>query len=282
MSAGALTVRRRQLGRGLLHLVLIVLAVFFLIPVVVMIVTALQAAGQGGGGLSIVPHSLTFDNFRAVWEETGLPRLLVNSVIVTVSSTLLVLFFSSLAAFGLVQHAFVGASVVLLVLLAGIMLPPAAIIVPLYAEIHDFGLLNNYLGLIGPYTALGLSVGILFFRNAFSAIPRDIVRAAKVDGASPWAIYVRIFLPLSLPAIATVAILQVLFSWNEFLIALLVMTKENRETAQLAYITYAGLYSASFEKQFAVLALLTIPVLLVFLVFQRQFVRGLTSGAIKG
>jgi raffinose/stachyose/melibiose transport system permease protein len=280
MSAGAMLRVRDQLGRGLLHLVLIAAAVFFLIPVVVMIVTALQAAGHGG--LSLVPHSLTFDNFSAVWRETGLPRLLLNSVVVTTSSTLIVLFFSSLAAYGFVQHSFLGARVAMLALLAGIMLPPAAVIVPLYVEIHNFGLLNNYLGLIGPYTALGLSVGILFFRNAFSAIPRDIVRAAKVDGASPWTIYRRIFIPLSMPAVATVAILQVLFSWNEFLIALLVMTKEQMETAQLAYITYAGLYSASFEKQFAVLALLTIPVLFVFVVFQRQFVRGLTSGAIKG
>ena len=280
MSAGTFVPSRRLLWRGLLHLVLIALAAFFLIPVVVMIVTALQAAGHGG--LSLVPHSLTFDNFRAVWQETGLPRLLLNSVIVTTASTVIVLFFSSLAAFGFAQHSFVGARIAMLALLAGIMLPPAAIIVPLYAEIHNFGLLNNYFGLIGPYTALGLSVGILFFRNAFSAIPREIVRAAKVDGAPPWTIYRRIFLPLSLPAVATVAILQVLFSWNEFLIALLVMTKEKTETAQLAYVTYAGLYSASFEKQFAVLALLTIPVLLVFLVFQRQFVRGLTSGAIKG
>jgi raffinose/stachyose/melibiose transport system permease protein len=280
MSFAALRLSRALLSRGLLHLVLLAAAAFFLVPVAVMIVTALQMSGHGG--LSLVPHSLTFDNFRAVWQETQLPRLLLNSVVVTTSSTLVVLFFSSLAAFGFTQHAFFGARITLLALLAGIMLPPAAVIVPLYAEIHDFGLLNNYLGLIGPYTALGLSVGILFFRNAFSAVPRDIVRAAKVDGASSWTIYRRIFLPLSLPAIATVAILQILFSWNEFLIALLVMTKENMETAQLAYITYAGLYSASFEKQFAVLALLTIPVLLVFVVFQRQFVRGLTSGAIKG
>jgi hypothetical protein len=118
-----------------------------------------------------------------VWQETNLPRLLLNSVIVTASSTLLVLLFSSLAAFGLVQHSFVGARIVLLALLAGIMLPPAAIIVPLYSEIHSFGLLNNYLGLIGPYTALGLSVGILFFYNAFSAIPRH-VRAGRSTGSA--------------------------------------------------------------------------------------------------
>jgi raffinose/stachyose/melibiose transport system permease protein len=268
------------LRRVLLHAGLAFAALLFLVPVVIMLVTALQVSGHGG--ISFVPNSLTFDNFHDVWVETRLPRLLVNSAIVTIASTAIVLVCSSMAAYGFVQHSFWGARVAMLALLAGIMLPPAAIIVPLYAEIKSFGLLNNYLGLIGPYTALGISVGILFFRNAFSAIPRDIVRAAKVDGASSWTIYRRIFLPLSLPAIATVAILQTLFSWNEFLIALLVMTKENVETAQLAYITYAGLYSASFEKQFAVIALLTIPVLIVFIVFQRQFVRGLTSGAVKG
>jgi raffinose/stachyose/melibiose transport system permease protein len=280
MSSAALPLGRGLLSRGLLHLVLVAAAVLFLVPVAVMLVTALQVPGNGG--LSLVPHSLTLDNFRAVWQETNLPHLLLNSVIITASSTFIVLLFSSLAAFGFTQHSFFGARITMLALLAGIMLPPAAIIVPLYLEIQNFGLLNNYLGLIGPYTALGLSVGILFFRNAFSAIPRDIVRAGKVDGASPWTIYRRIFLPLSLPAVATVAILQVLFSWNEFLVALLVMTNESKETAQLAYITYAGLYSASFEKQFAVLALVTIPVLVVFVIFQRQFVRGLTSGAIKG
>jgi raffinose/stachyose/melibiose transport system permease protein len=275
-----LTIGRFRLARGALHLALVAAAALFLVPVLVMFVTALQPTGHGG--ISLVPHSLTFDNIQAVWQETRLPRLLVNSVLVTTASVIAVLLVSSLAAFGFVHQPFPGARLALLVLLAGIMLPPAAIIVPLYAEIRTFGLLNNYLGLIGPYSALGLSVGVLFFRNSFAAIPRDVVRAAKVDGASSWTIYRRIFLPLSLPAIATVAILQTLFSWNEFLIALLVTTEESVETAQLAYVTYAGLYSASFEKQFAVIAVLTVPVLAVFVVFQRQFVRGLTSGAVKG
>lgn len=269
-----------KIRRALLHLALLTAALLFLVPVVIMLVTALQPTGQGG--VTLVPRSLTLDNFHDVWVETRLPRLLVNSLIISLASTLLVLVLSSLAAFGLVEHPFPGARITMVVLLAGIMLPPAAIIVPLYSEIRSLGLLNNYFGLIGPYTGFGLAVGVLFFRGAFSSIPREVVRAAMIDGASSFTIYRRIFLPLSLPAIATVAILQMLLSWNEFLIALLVMTKESVGTAQLAFITYAGLYSASLEKQFAVLALLTIPVLVVFLVFQKQFVRGLTSGAVKG
>lgn len=275
-----MTTAASKLRRGLLHVALALASVLFLVPIAIMMVTALQVTGQGG--ITLVPHSLTLDNFHDVWVETRLPRLLLNSVVISVASTALVLVLSSLAAFGFAEHPFPGARLVMIILLAGIMLPPAAIIVPLYSEIRSLGLLNNYFGLIGPYTAFGLAVGVLFFRGAFSAIPREVVRAAKIDGASSFTIYRRIFMPLSLPAIATVAILQVLLSWNEFLIALLVMTKESVETAQLAFIVYAGLYSASLEKQFAVLAILTIPVLFVFLVFQKQFVRGLTSGAVKG
>ena len=274
-----MSVSLRSLRRLALHGVVIGVAAIFLIPVFILFTTALQVTG---GGISLIPTSVTYDNFRDVWVETRLPRLLVNSVVVTAASVAIVVILSSLAAYGFVHHPFRGGRLLMLLLLTGIMLPPAAIIVPLYAEIRSFGLLNSYAGLIGPYTALGLAVGILFFRNAFSSIPLDVVRAAQVDGASSWTIYRRIFLPLSLPAIATVAILQTLFSWNEFLIALLVTTDESVKTAQLAYVTYAGLYSASFEKQFAVIALLTVPVLVVFIAFQRQFVRGLTSGALKG
>ena len=260
---------------------MIVTALLFLAPVAVMIVTALQVSGRGGG-ISLVPNSLTLDNFLEVWAETRLPRLLLNSAIVAVASTVIVLFLGSLAAYGFTQHPFFGHRVVMLVILSGIMLPPAALIVPLFLEIKLFGLLNNYLALIGPYSAFGLAIAVLFFRNAFSAVPRELIQAARIDGAGPWLIYRRVCLPLSIPAIATVAILQILFSWNEFLMALLFMTREELLTAQLAYVTYAGLYTASFEKQFAVLALLTIPVLILFLAFQRHFVRGLTSGAVKG
>ena len=126
-----------------------------------------------------------------------------------------------------------------------------------------------------------MPIGTLLFRNAFLALPRELSEAAVVDGASPIAIYARVFLPLTRPVIATVAILQLLLSWNDYLIALLVMTATHMQTVQLAYITFSTQFLTDYGSQFAVLALITIPVIVVFLVFQREFIRGLTGGAVK-
>jgi multiple sugar transport system permease protein/raffinose/stachyose/melibiose transport system permease protein len=229
----------------------------------------------------VIPTSFTLDNVTAVFRETNLPRLFLNSVIVSLGSTIVVLLVSSLAAFGIAQYPFPGSRILLLLLLSGIMLAPATLIVPLYTTIKSLGLLNSYLGLIGPYAAFGLPIGTLLFRNAFLALPRQLSEAAVVDGASPFAIYARVFMPLTRPVIATVAILQLLLSWNDYLIALLVMTASSMQTVQLAYITFSTQFLTDYGKQFAVLALITVPVIAVFLIFQREFIRGLTGGAVK-
>lgn len=268
------------LRRASLYCVLVAAAVVVLIPLSVVLSTALAKPGTGVA-THLIPTSFTFHNIVSVIGPTHMPRLFLNSVAVSVASTVIVLAFSSLAAYGLVQHPFPGSRVVLILLLAGIMLAPATIIVPLYQTILRLGLLNNYFGLIGPYSAFGLPVGILLFRNAFLALPSELAEAARVDGASPLRIYLQVFLPLVRPTIATVAILQVLISWNDYLISLLVMTKTAFETVQLAYVSFAAQFLSQYEKQFAVLAIITVPVLIVFIVFQRQFVRGLTGGAVK-
>jgi ABC-type glycerol-3-phosphate transport system permease component len=271
--------RRRLLAPAIVHLLAYGLAAIVLIPVALVVTTALSPGENVAA--HVIPTSFTLDNITAVFRETNLPRLFLNSVIVSVGSTLVVLVVSSLAAFGIAQYPFPGSRIVLLLLLSGIMLAPATLIVPLYNTIKTLGLLNGYLGLIGPYAAFGLPIGTLLFRNAFLALPRELSEAAVVDGASPLAIYARVFVPLTRPVIATVAILQLLLSWNDYLIALLVMTASSMQTVQLAYITFSTQFLTDYGKQFAVLALITVPVIVVFLIFQREFIRGLTGGAVK-
>jgi ABC-type glycerol-3-phosphate transport system permease component len=275
--------RRRSapslIGPSILHLLAYGLALLVLVPVALVITTALSPGSNVAA--HVIPTSFTLHNFASVLRETNLPRLFLNSAIVSLGSTLVVLVVGSLAAYGIAQYPFPFSRVVLLVLLSGIMLAPATLIVPLYNTIRQLGLLNNYLGLIGPYAAFGLPIGTLLFRNAFLALPRELSEAAVVDGASPIAIYVRVFMPLTRPVIATVAILQLLLSWNDYLIALLVMTATQMQTVQLAYITFSTQFLTDYGSQFAVLALITVPVIVVFLVFQREFIRGLTGGAVK-
>jgi ABC-type glycerol-3-phosphate transport system permease component len=270
---------RPLLAPTVLHLLAYGLAALVLIPVALVVTTALSSGENVAA--HVIPTSFTLDNVTAVFRQTNLPRLFLNSVIVSLGSTIVVLLVSSLAAFGIAQYPFPGSRILLLLLLSGIMLAPATLIVPLYTTIKSLGLLNSYLGLIGPYAAFGLPIGTLLFRNAFLALPRQLSEAAVVDGASPFAIYARVFMPLTRPVIATVAILQLLLSWNDYLIALLVMTASSMQTVQLAYITFSTQFLTDYGKQFAVLALITVPVIAVFLIFQREFIRGLTGGAVK-
>jgi raffinose/stachyose/melibiose transport system permease protein len=254
-------------------------ALLWLFPLGIVLTTAVRVHDPGRFGL--VPQSFTFHNIVSVLNQTNLWRLFVNSTIVTVASTLAVLLLSSLAAYGFTQHRFRGTNVLLFTLLSGLMIAPAALIVPLYVEINDFGLLNNYMGLIGPYSAFGLAIGVLLFRNSFLAVPRELSDAARVDGSSPLRTYWKVFLPLSRPVIATVAILQFLGSWNDYILALLIMTKANMGTVQLAYIAYYNQYLSAEEKEFALLTLVMLPVLVIFVALQREFIRGLTGGAVN-
>jgi raffinose/stachyose/melibiose transport system permease protein len=258
---------------------LTLLAAVWLLPLVIIVNGALQVRGEGNA-FSLVPDSFTLDNVAGIFEGTLLWRFFLNSLLISTASTLIVLLLGSLAAYGLTQHRFRGSTLLQFVLLSGIMLAPASIIVPLYVSIKNLGLLNNYLGLIGPYSAFGVSFAVLLFRNAFLNVPRELPEAARVDGASPLRIYRRIFLPLSRPVIATVAIIQFLFAWNDYLLAVLVMTGQEMQTVQLAPIAFASEYLQGQEKQFAVLTLVMLPVIVLFLAFQREFIRGLTGGAV--
>lgn len=279
-----------QIGRGMttaagnrrvsLHAILTLGAGLWMLPLLIVVSGAVHVQGRGEP-FSLVPRSFTFDNLVEIWQGTLLWRYFLNSLLVSMAATVIVLVISSLAAYGFTQHRFPGSGVLLFVLLSGIMLTPAVVIVPLYVTIKNLGLLNNYLGLIGPYSAFGLGLGVLLFRNSFLAVPRELAEAARVDGASPLRIYLKIFIPLSRPVIATVAILQFLFSWNDYILAVLVMTKEEMQTVQLAPIAFATQYLQGQDKQFAVLTLVMLPVILVFLVFQREFIRGLTGGAVN-
>lgn len=270
----------RAEGRSVFtYAVLVLLAIAWLLPLLILINGALQ--GPGPIRFTLIPENPTLSNFAEVWRNSGLPRMLFNSALVTAVSTVAVLVITSLAGFGLAMYSWRWNPVLILFLLSGLLLAPTAIIVPLYQVVNQFGLLNNYFGLIGPYTALGLPVGTLLFRNGFRSIPREITFAARVDGASGFSLYRLIHVPLVKPTIATVAILQVLTSWNDYLLALLFMTDRDYYTSQLAFIAFTAQYLSSEQLQFAVMTLIMLPVLMIFLAAQRSFIRGLTAGAIK-
>jgi ABC-type glycerol-3-phosphate transport system permease component len=266
----------------LLNLALAAVSAFYLVPMLYLISTALKAPGETYVNPGLMPHEIDFEKFSEVWQRANVPLLTVNSLMITIATVLLVLFLGSLAAYAFSRLRFFGKNALLLAFLAGLMIPFAGVIVPLYQLNLTLHTKDTYLGVIGPYVAFGLPFAILFLRSYFDTLPRAIEESALIDGASRFSIFWHILLPLTKPALATVAITQTLRSWNEFLLALLFLTKEDLRTLPLGSFVFQRIYVNAFEHMFALLLIVAIPPIILFLLMQRQFVAGLTGGAVKG
>ena len=264
------------------NLVLGVVAFFYLVPMLYLVSTAIKAPGESYVNPGLIPHSVDFTKFAEVWRRVDIIRLTANSTLITLATVVLVLFLGSLAGYAFSRLRFFAKNVYMIIILAGMMIPFAGVVVPLFQMNKALGTKDTYLGVIGPYVAYGLPFAILFLRSYFDTIPRAIEESALIDGASRFTIFWRILLPLTKPALATVAIFQALASWNEFLIALLVLTKPHLRTLPLGSLLFQSQYTNEFENMFALLLMIAIPPVVLFLAMQRQFIAGLTGGAVKG
>jgi len=249
------------------HIILIIVSFLFLIPLITMVSISL-----GGGG---------FANYIKVFSDARIIRYFINSIIITIPTLILVLFISSLAAFAFSKLKMPGKNIIFYLFLSGLMLPIASIIVQLFLMIVRLKLVNNYLAVILPLTALILPFALLIIRNYMDDIPNDIVEASLIDGCKPFGVYRRIMLPLCLPAISAVTIFTFLFSWNEFLLALVFLRKR-----ELYPITLLPRYFLT-EHQFDIALVFTgflgivFPVIILYIFLQKYFIEGLTAGAIK-
>ena len=273
--------QQRLILRTLIYIVLTLVTLVTIYPMIYMLATALRQTGTPSF-LGIWPASFTLENMTQVFRETPLARMLFNSVLVTSFSTAATLWLGSLAAHAFSRRAFAGSRLFYAFLLLGIMLPFSTLMTPLFQIVKELKLRNNYLGLILPYTAANLPFCVLMMRNYFDSLPREIEEAAHVDGASNFQLYWRIAMPLSVPALTATGIFIAIGSWNEFILSLLFMTKPEMRTAPLATVYYLRYQGQILERAFAALTWVAIPALLFYFVAQRQFVKGLTAGALKG
>ena len=265
------------------QLLVTLLALLWLTPVVMMLTVALMPSRSRDvmlGGL-IVLHP-TLDNFAQVWQENPLPRYFLNSLLITVPTVILVLTISSLAAFAFSRLRFWGSGFWYILLMLTLMIPIPTLVIPLFQTAKSLGLLNSYLGLILPYTALGIPFAVVVLTSYFARLPRDLEDAARLDGCTSFQVYRQILLPLSWPAMAVVFIWQFMVSWNEFILALVLMQDEARKPLILVPLIYNGVYLTKPGALFAILAIITVPVVLVYLFMQRYFISGLTAGSLKG
>jgi multiple sugar transport system permease protein len=229
-----------------------------------------------------VPHPATLDNYRQVWSSDGFSRAFVNSVVVAVFSTVLSLLLSSMMAYGFARFRFPGRELLFRLLLLGLMVPAMMLIIPQFVLAKHLGLIDSLTGLVIFYAGSTLSLNTFLLRGFFQAIPAELEEAMEVDGAGAISRYWRLVLPLSRPVLATCTIFTFLASWDEFSWALTTITTPEKRTLPIAIALFQGQNSTLWGLVFAASIIAVIPVVLVFGVFQRHFVQGLTSGAVKG
>jgi len=228
------------------------------------------------------PSELVFQNYADAWRIAGIGSRIVNSISITAAALLVLVAVATPCAYALARLKFRGRGAILAVTVASMLVPPQVMAIPLFLVARDLGLINNRLGLAIIYAATSMPLSIFILRSFFLTLPADLEDAARVDGASRLAILTRIMLPLVKPGVALVVIFAFIEIWNDFFLAFLLLRKPELQTIPLGLVAFFQQYDSLWNLYFATLMITTAPVILIFLLMQRQFIAGLTAGAVKG
>lgn len=228
-----------------------------------------------------IPSSLYLDAFGRAWVQASIGRYFINSVIVTLGAVGLSTVLATTSGYALSKIQWRGRTFAYFFILAWIALPPILLMVPIYVEMVDLGLVNTYWSVILLYSALNLPFNMFLMSAFFRAIPDELLEAARVDGASIHTMFVRIMLPLSVPAIATLAIFNALYVWNEFVFALLLLHDDSVRTLTVGVDQLLGKFFYDYPALLAGMFIASLPMVAVYLIFQKYLVRAISAGALK-
>jgi raffinose/stachyose/melibiose transport system permease protein len=255
-------------------------ALMTLVPLLGLLSSAVSSPSAAAPHFGI-PDSIHLSNFVTAWKEAHFSQYLLSSLIVSSIATTICCFVSTLAGYAFATMDFRGRSVLFALLVAGIIVPSEAVIVPQYFELRSVGLTDTYWSLIGPETAGALAFGTFWMRNYFRSLPPALLDAAAVDGSNSWQTLWRVLVPTSTPAIVTMATLVFMWTWNEFLLALVMITSDPLRTAPLGLSFFRGAHLTEYSLLSAAAIIVAIPVIALYFFFQRHFIAGMLSGAIK-
>lgn len=270
------------LGRaGLIQIFLIANTFLMLFPVVIMVFSGFKSNVEIFQAPFAIPDFTNVANFVRVATETNFPRYLFNSVFVTGTSIGLILMLGTMAAYAIGRYEFRGSSFLLLFFIAGLTLPLKLAIIPLFILFRDMGILNTHLALIAVYVAMGLPSTVFIMTGFLRSLPRELEDAARMDGASEFLIMRRIMLPLCKPALIISAIHNLVPIWNDFFFPLVFIQNDDLKTLPQGMTTFIGEYSTDWGVMFAGLTLAALPITVLYIILSRQFINGMTSGALK-
>jgi alpha-glucoside transport system permease protein len=273
----------RAVTHGPLNILLVVLAVLWLVPTVGLLLTSLlpttQITQTGWWNVVAHPSLATFENYKEIFNNEAITSALWTTVQISVGNTILLVVVASLAGYAFAWLDFPARDWLFVVVIGLLVVPLQVALIPIFQIYQDTGLFDTVLGLILFHVAFGLPFGIFLMRNFFIGIPRDIMESARIDGASEMRIFTRLILPLGLPAIASLAIFQFLWTWNDLIVAL--TFGRNTQPLTVAIFSQTRQFGSNIEL-IAPASFLSLAIpLVVFLAFQRFFVQGLLAGSVK-
>ena len=272
-------------GSSTLQILLIFWAFLQIAPVLWQIISSFKTTPEIIRDLFAFPKSLYLGNYDfAKFSEMGVEigAYFRNSLLITLFTLAVLITISYLAAYVIAKFRFKGKNIVLFILILLVGVPIHSLIVPLYYLIAKMGLLNRYLGLILPYAAYFCPFSILILQSFFRQFPDELIEASKIDGCNNFQAFIKVVLPISLGAISTVFIINFIQIWNEFLLGYIIMKNNNSRTLPVGIIAYQGDYVVQWGPLYGMLVIAIIPTIIIYLIFHRNLIKGVTAGAIKG
>lgn len=276
-----LSTQRETLETGIMHVVLILGSILMVMPFVWMFVTSIKPSIEVlSWPPSFIPKSPTLENYRTVFRTAPFLRYFLNTFLISTISTLSILFTSSLSGFIFAKYRFAGRNVLFLVMLATAMIPLETYMISLYILINKFGWINTYQGVVAPI--LVMSFGVFFMRQSILSIPDELLDAARIDGSSEWKIYTTIILPLSRSALGALAIFSYMNAWAFFIWPLIVINNRNLYTMELGLTMFQKRFTVDYGLISAGSIIAILPILIIFLILQKNIIEGIAITGLKG
>lgn len=270
-----------RVARVIPTLALVLIALIYSAPLIWMIMSSFKSNSSIFSTPFALPTALDFGQWINAWNVGKIGSYALNSVIVTGASVIGILIFSAAAAYAFSRFKFRGSGIFLGLISLGLLLPLQSYFIAQSKLFSDLELTDSYLALIIPYIAMGLPLATYLLKVYLDALPRDLFDAARIDGAGDWRIFATIAIPLLKPGIATVTVFSVLSAWNEFLLALLYIQDDSLKTIPTGLLAFSSRYVTDYGLLFSALSIITLPMIAIYIVFNRQITEGITAGSLK-
>jgi raffinose/stachyose/melibiose transport system permease protein len=263
--------------------IMLVVAFGQLFPLVWLVDFSLNKSGDlFASGILKIPDPPQWQNYAKAWVDGKVPLYLLNSIIVNVITITIAVLLSMMMSYAFVRMKWKLRGVFLTIVLLGMMIPIHATLLPNFITFRLFGLLDTYQGLIIPYVAFSMPLGVFIMTGFLESIPRALEESAVIDGCNIFGIIFRIIFPITKPAIVTITVMTFLNTWNEFIMAVTYLSTETLRTLPFSVWNFAGQYASDYSAQFAVMTLTAIPAIIVYILLNEQITKGITLGAVKG